>query len=88
VVVVTEAPEAPPEVDPTESIIAAFRRQLEGQVSVPASLVQDRLLDLWGYLPDGEPRAEVERWLTETLERQLYDVADVDARLATVLSEG
>jgi len=65
--------------------LAAFRRQLEGQVSVPASLVQDGLLDLWGFLPEGDTRTEVERWLTETLERQLYYVADVDARLASVL---
>jgi hypothetical protein len=27
----------------------------------------------------------VERWLTETLERNLYSVGDVDARLSTVL---
>jgi hypothetical protein len=82
---VTDAPEAPTRLDPTEAVIAEFRRQLEGQVSVPASLVQDRLLDLWGHLPAGEPRAEVERWLIETLERHLYDVADIDARLANVL---
>ena len=30
-------------------------------------------------------RARRETWLTETLERQLYFVADVDARLASVL---
>jgi len=91
VVVVTDAPAAPAQLDQTaqneqtESAVAAFRRQLEGQVSVPASVVQDCLLDLWGYLPEGDPRTEVERWLTETLERQLYDVADVDARLTSVL---
>ena len=68
--------------------MAAFRRQLEGQVSVSASVVQDGLLDLWGLLPDGDSRARVERWLTETLERNLYQVADIDARLATVLPQG
>jgi hypothetical protein len=52
---------------------------------VPASVVQDGLLDLWGHLPEGESRAEVERWLTETLERNLYSVGDVDARLSSVL---
>lgn len=66
--------------------IAAFRNQLEGQVSVPASVVQDCLLDLWAKLPEGEPRTEVERWLTETLERSLYAVSDVDARLESVFS--
>jgi hypothetical protein len=69
----------------TEAAVAAFRRQLEGQVSVPASVVQDCLLDLWGLLPEGESRTEVERWLTETLERHLYEVRDIDARLASVL---
>ena len=81
----TDAPEAPAQLDPFEAAIASFRRQLEGQISVPASVVQDGLLDLWGYLPEGESRAQVERWLTETLERNLYSVGDVDARLSTVL---
>jgi hypothetical protein len=82
---VTDAPEAPAQLDPIEDAIASFRRQLEGQISVPASVVQDGLLDLWGHLPEGESRAEVERWLTETLERNLYSVGDVDARLSSVL---
>jgi hypothetical protein len=69
-----------------EPLVAAWKAQLEGQVSVSASEVQDRLLDLWGALPDGEARTQVERWLTETLERHLYQVADIDARLATVLT--
>jgi hypothetical protein len=72
----------------TESLVAEFRRQLDGQISVSASVVQDHLLDLWGLLPEGEIRAEVERWLTETLERSLYQVSDVDARLASVIPEG
>jgi hypothetical protein len=91
--VVTEAMEAPSffeesdETDRTEAVVASFRRQLEGQVSVPASVVQDGLLDLWGALPDGATRTQVERWLTETLERNLYSVRDIDARLASVLPE-
>lgn len=72
--------------DDFEGAIAAFRGQLEGQVSVPATVVQDCLLDLWAKLPEGEPRTEVERWLTETLERHLYVVSDVDARLESVFS--
>lgn len=94
----TEAPYSPErerfspetaEFDPaqTDAAVAAFRQQMEGQVSVPATLVQDCLLDLWGSLPEGDKRAEVERWLTETLERQLYVVTDVDARLASVLPD-
>ncbi|HET9077461.1 MAG TPA: hypothetical protein VFN68_11050 [Acidimicrobiales bacterium] len=69
-----------------EAAVSAFRRQLEGQVSVPASVVQDGLLDLWGILPEGDTRAVVERWLTETLERNLYSVTDVDSRLDKVLA--
>ena len=72
--------------DDPETAIAAFRTQLEGQVSVPASVVQDCLLDVWAKLPEGEPRTEVERWLTETLGRHLYVVSDVDARLDSVFS--
>jgi hypothetical protein len=89
--IVTEAIEAPvadetEAGDRTEAAVAAFRRQLEGQVSVPASVVQDGLLDLWGLLPEGDRRTVVERWLTETLERNLYSVTDVDSRLDTVLA--
>ena len=69
-----------------EASVASFRRQLEGQVSVSASVVQDGLLDLWGILPEGDSRAVVERWLTETLERNLYAVNDVDSRLDAFLA--
>lgn len=87
----TEATEAPATIETeqserTEAAVAAFRRQLEGQVSVPASVVQDGLLDLWGLLPEGDRRSVVERWLTETLERNLYSVTDVDSRLDSVLA--
>ncbi len=83
----TEAPATETETNErTEAAIAAFRRQLEGQVSVPASVVQDGLLDLWGILPEGDCRSVVERWLTETLERNLYSVTDVDSRLDAVLA--
>lgn len=86
----TEAPatnsEAPDVAERMDAAVAAFRRQLEGQVSVPASVVQDGLLDLWGVLPEGASRSVVERWLTETLERNLYSVTDVDSRLDAVLA--
>jgi hypothetical protein len=82
----TEAPATESSAESTEAAIAAIRRQLEGQDSISASVVQDGLLDLWGHLPEGESRAIVEHWLTETLERSLYSVTDVDSRLETVLS--
>jgi hypothetical protein len=86
VVLVTETTEAPAAFDQTEAAIAAFRRQLEGQISVSASTVQDSLLDLWGLLPEGDSRTLVESWLTETLGRSLYAVTDIDARLTSVLA--
>ena len=87
----TEATEAPATTeteinDRAEAAIASIRSQLEGQVSVSATVVQDSLLDLWGTLPEGDSRAVVERWLTETLERNLYSVTDVDSRLDAVLA--
>jgi len=59
--------------------------ELSDQIAVPASDVQDHLLDLWGALDDGPARAEVERWLTETLRRNLYSVSDINERLETLL---
>jgi DNA-directed RNA polymerase specialized sigma24 family protein len=89
---VTEAPAAeytspvrPAGVDHIEAALSAFRRQLDGQVSVSASVVQDGLLEIWGALPEGSARSQVESWLTETLGRNLYSVADIDTRLSTVL---
>ena len=69
-----------------EAFVASWRGELGEQGSVSASDVQDRLLDLWGSLPEGETRSLVERWLTETLERHLYQVEDVRRRLETVLT--
>jgi hypothetical protein len=76
------------EITPTsiDAVIAAWRTQLDGQASVSATDVQDHLLELWGRLPEGERRAEIEQWLTETLARQLYAVDDIDARLNRVLA--
>jgi len=48
--------------------------------------VQDHLLELWARMPDSDARSQVERWLTETLERHLYAVSDVDSRLEHLLA--
>jgi hypothetical protein len=66
-------------------VAEAWLAQLADQISVPASDVQDHLLDLWGALDEGPARAEVERWLTETLRRNLYSVSDINERLETLL---
>ena len=73
--------DAPSAVDVAE----AWLRELADQVSVPASTVQDRLLDIWGALDEGPERIEVERWLTETLRRNLYSVSDINDRLESLL---
>lgn len=70
-----------------ETMVAEWKAELEGQQSVSASNVQDRLLDMWGQLPEGSVRSEIEKWLTETVQRQLYAVADIDARLQRVLAD-
>jgi hypothetical protein len=66
-------------------VAEAWLEELADQVAVSASEVQDRLLDLWGYLDEGPARVEVERWLTETLRRNLYSVSDINDRLESLL---
>jgi hypothetical protein len=66
-------------------VAEAWLAELSDQIAVPASAVQDHLLDLWGALDDGPARSEVERWLTETLRRNLYSVSDINERLETLL---
>jgi hypothetical protein len=85
---VTEAQEIDHEMDArsVEAFVAQWRSELGDEGSVSASDVQDRLLDLWGNLPEGSTRSQVERWLTETLERHLYAVEDVQRRLESVLT--
>lgn len=80
----TEAPHtiAPDSIDDLERTVAAWRADLAGQTSVSATEVQDRLLDLWAALPEGDRRSLVETWLTETLSRSLYAAEDLDRRLA------
>ena len=67
------------------NVAEAWLAELADQVSVSASDVQDHLLDLWGVLDEGPTRIEVERWLTETLGRNLYSVSDINDRLDGLL---
>lgn len=69
-------------------VAESWLAQLADRISVPASDVQDHLLDLWGALDEGPARSEVERWLTETLRRNLYSVSDINERLETLLPAG
>ncbi len=66
-------------------VAEAWLAQLVDQMAVSASDVQDHLLDLWGVLEEGPARSEIERWLTETLVRNLYSVSDINGRLETLL---
>ena len=59
-----------------DAVIDAWIAELGDQLAVSASAVQDRLLDLWGILPEGETRRTVEDWLTETLHRE-FDTSAV-----------
>jgi hypothetical protein len=71
----------------TTSVEAAVERwiaDLNDGMSLSAMAVQDRLLDLWGLLDDGDVRHEIERWITETLDRNLYTSEDLIARLRTI----
>jgi hypothetical protein len=68
-----------------DEVAEAWLAELTDQIAVPASAVQDHLLDLWGALDEGPVRAEVERWLTETLRRNLYSVSDINERLEGLL---
>ena len=64
-----------------ESVEGAVDRwiaELSDGLSLSSSAVQDRLLDLWGMLDEGEVRREVERWLTETLRPHLYTSGELD----------
>jgi hypothetical protein len=64
-----------------EETVQSWIGELADQVSVSASRVQDRLFDVWGALDEGDSRREIERWLTETLTRDLYLAEDVVDRL-------
>lgn len=66
-------------------VAEAWLAGLEDKLAVAASDVQDHLLDLWGVLDEGPARAEVERWLTETLGRSVYSVSDINDRLEALL---
>lgn len=66
-------------------VAEAWLAELVDQMAVSASDVQDHLLDLWGVLEEGPARSEIERWLTETLVRNLYSVSDINVRLETLL---
>jgi hypothetical protein len=64
-----------------DAAVEAWIAELGDGLSLSATVVQDRLLDMWGMLDDGDIRHQVERWLTETLDRNLYTSDDLITRL-------
>lgn len=64
-----------------EAAVEGWVAELSDGLSLSSSAVQDRLLDIWGLLDEGDIRREIERWLTETLDRNLYTSDDLIARL-------
>jgi hypothetical protein len=64
-----------------EAAVEGWLAELRDGLSLSSSAVQDRLLDIWGLLDEGDVRREIERWLTETLDRNLYTSDDLISRL-------
>ncbi len=67
-----------------EAAVERWIAELNDGLSLSASAVQDRLFDLWGMLDEGDMRREVERWLTETLDRHLYNGSELITRLRSL----
>ena len=57
--------------------ISELRASLAGETYLSPSRVQDRLLDLWSELRDTPAASRVERWLTLTLERELFYASEL-----------
>jgi hypothetical protein len=64
-----------------EAAVESWIAELSDGLSLSSSAVQDRLLDLWGMVDEGDLRRAIERWLTETLDRNLYRSDDLITRL-------
>lgn len=54
-----------------------FRRSLAQETYLSPSRVQDRLLDLWASLQGTPAVVMVEKWLTLTVERELFSGAEL-----------
>jgi hypothetical protein len=71
-----------------DAVIEGWVAGLSDGLSLSASTVQDRLFELWGMLDEGGVRREVERWLTETLDRHLYTSDELITRLRALNGVG
>ena len=57
--------------------ISEIRASLAGETYLSPSRVQNRLLDLWSELRDTPAATRVERWLTLSIERELFSAAEL-----------
>jgi len=57
--------------------IGAWREALRTETYLSPSRAQDRLFTLWGELRDTPGAAMVERWLTLTIERELFSAVEL-----------
>jgi hypothetical protein len=64
-----------------DAAVEAWIAELSDGLSLSAMVVQDRLLDMWGLVSEGDTRRTLEQWMTETLDRHLYTSGDLITRL-------
>ena len=57
--------------------IGTWRDSLRTETYLSPSRAQDRLFTLWGELRDTPGAAMVERWLTLTIERDLFSAVEL-----------
>ncbi|MEJ7764356.1 MAG: hypothetical protein WKF86_02575 [Acidimicrobiales bacterium] len=62
----------------------AFISRTERETSFGPAQLQDLLFDLWGAMKDTPAQAEIERWLTLTVERHLFAADEVRDALTTI----
>ena len=66
--------------------IDEWEAALDGQTVVSPQDVQHRLFELWGELNEFPVGRTVEQWLTLTVERELFGVAELHELLAELRS--
>jgi hypothetical protein len=63
--------------DSTLEQIKAWRDDLRGATYLSPSRTQDRLFGLWGELRDTPAARMIEKWLTLSIERDLFSGAEL-----------
>lgn len=71
------------EMDAMEQLDAMLARTEDESTFAPGP-IQDLLFELWGDTKDTPAQPEVERWLTLTVERNLFSAGEVRTVLTTI----